>query len=107
VERLVDHLSEDGQHLFFQLAMVVLQFREARLGSRSRAPHALEEHLHEFVTGLDLGVIEKTDEQAVTPGRGRDVTQVTDIEGRGFCGKLLHFRVGKRGEEGPGRQDRL
>ena len=57
------------------------------------------------VAGLDLGVIEETDEQTIASGLVMDVAHVADVEGRGFRGKLLHLGVGNLGEEGAGRQD--
>ena len=100
MDRLIDHVGENRQHLFFQLTMLIVQLLESLFGCGRRAPHALEEHLGELVACVDLGLIEETHEQAVAPGLVRDVTHVADIQGGSFRGKLLYLRGGNLGQEG-------
>src|SRR5262244_2528776 len=94
VDRLLDHVGEDRQHLFFQFAMLVVQLLELLFGGGSCASHALEEHRHECVAGVHLGLIEETNKQTVASGMVLDIAHVADVEGGGFRGKLLHLGVG-------------
>ena len=100
-----DHTGEDRQHLFFQFAMLIVQLLEVLFGCGGSAPHALEEHLHQRVAGLYLGVIEEAYEQTVASGLVLDVAHIADVEGGSFCGKLLHLGMGNVGEEGACRQE--
>jgi hypothetical protein len=79
VDRLIDHVGEDRQHLFFPLTMVVLQLFEALFGGGRRTPPALEEHLGDLVACVDLGLVEETHEQAVAPGWVSNVAHVADV----------------------------
>ncbi len=105
VDRLIEHVGEDRQHLFFQLAMLVMQLLEVLFGGGGSALHTLEEHRHELVAGMHLGLVQETDQQTVASGLVLDVAHIPDVEGGSFCGKLLHLGMGNVGEEGPGRQE--
>ena len=94
VDRLVEDLGKDRQHLLFQLAMLVVQLFEPLFGGVGGAPHALEEHLDQLVARLDLGVMEETEEQALAPGPMQDIAHVAHVEGGGLRGKLLNLGVG-------------
>ena len=45
VNRVIEHLREDREHLLFQLAMLLVQLLEPLFGGGGGAAHALEEHL--------------------------------------------------------------
>ena len=68
VNRVVEHLREDREHLLFQLAMLLVQFFEPLFGGVGGVAHALEEHLDQLVTCLDLGMMEETEQETITPG---------------------------------------
>ena len=67
LDGLIKDIGKDRQHLFFKLAMSVLQLLELLFGCGARAPHAFEEHLNQLISCPNLGLIEKTDQQAVAP----------------------------------------
>ena len=100
VDRLVEDLGEDCQHLLFQLAMLLVQLFEPLFGGVGGVPHALEEHLDQLVARLDLGVMEETEEQAIAPGLMMDIADVAHVEGGGLRGKLLNLGVGNVAQKG-------
>jgi hypothetical protein len=59
-------------------------------GGGGRASHAFEEYLSQRIAGLDLGLIEETDQLAVAPGSVVNITHVANIEGRGLRRELLN-----------------
>ena len=81
VNRVVEHLREDREHLLFQLAMLLVQLFEPLFGGVGGVPHALEEHLDQLVARLDLGVMEETEEQAIAPWPMEDLADVAHVEG--------------------------
>jgi hypothetical protein len=103
LDGLIKDIGKDRQHLFFKLAMSVLQLLELLFGCGARAPHAFEEHLNQLISCPNLGLIEKTDQQAVAPSPVKDIVHGVDVKGGGFCRKLLNLRVGNLVQEGPGR----
>jgi len=48
VDRLIEHVSEDRQHLFFQLAMLVVQLLELFFGGGGGALHTCNDLICEF-----------------------------------------------------------
>ena len=103
VEGLMEDIRKDCEHLFFELAIVALQLFEVLLGRGGGAAHAFEEHLDQLVWRLNLGVIEKTDEQAIPSRSVVNMAHVADFEGRGLRRKLLNLCVRDLCQEGPGR----
>ena len=105
MDGLIEDLREDGQHLFFEFAMLLLQVVELFFGRVGGSSHAFEEHLNQLIPRLDLSLIKETDEQAITPRVVVDIAHVAHIEGGGLRGKLLNLSVGNLFEEGLCRQD--
>ena len=105
VNRVIEHLREDREHLLFQLAMLLVQLFEPLFGGVGGVAHALEEHLDQLVPCLDLGVMEETEQETPAPGAMQDRADIAQVEGRGLGGKLLEFWCGQcRAERAAGRE---
>jgi hypothetical protein len=97
---VLEDLSEDGEHLLFQLTMLFMQLFEPLLSRIGGVAHALEEHVDQLVPCLDLGVMEETEQEAPSPRPMEDRADIAQVEGRSLGGKLGNFGVSDAVEKG-------
>ncbi len=107
VNRVIEHLREDREHLLFQLTMLLMQLFEPLFRRVGGVAHALEEHVDQLVPCLDLGVMEETEQETPAPGSMQNRTDIAQVEGRGLGGKLLNLGVGNAAEKGLRGDDRF
>ena len=82
VNRVLEDLREDREHLLFQLTMLLVQLFEPLFGRGGSVAHALEEHVDQLVPCLDLGVMEETEQETPAVRAMQDRANITQVEGR-------------------------
>ena len=100
VNRVIEPLREDREHLLFQFAMLLVQLFEPLFGRVGGVTHALEEHVDQLVPCLDLGMMEETEQEAPSPMPMEDRADIAQVEGRSLGGKLGNLGVSNAVEKG-------
>jgi hypothetical protein len=60
VDRVIDDLSKDRQHVFFKRAVLVLEVCELLLRQANGVAHAPQEHLDQLVARVHLSLMQET-----------------------------------------------